>query len=60
MWENYEPVELEPKEEKTDRVVNYKKVTITDTKEDPTDIIFYAQHFDEGMSYYYDLKKNGC
>ncbi|GBL80625.1 Nuclease domain-containing protein 1 [Araneus ventricosus] len=48
MWENYEPVELEPKEEVSDRVVNYKKVTITENKEDPTDLIFYAQHFDEG------------
>ncbi|XP_055929068.1 staphylococcal nuclease domain-containing protein 1-like [Argiope bruennichi] len=48
MWENYEPVEVEPKEETKDRVVNYKKVTITENKEDPTDLIFYAQHYDEG------------
>ncbi|GFT29562.1 staphylococcal nuclease domain-containing protein 1 [Nephila pilipes] len=48
MWENYEPVELEPKEEQTDRVINYKKVTITDYKENLTDLIFCAQHYDDG------------
>ncbi|GIY94809.1 staphylococcal nuclease domain-containing protein 1 [Caerostris extrusa] len=48
IWENYEPVELEPKEELSDRVVNYKKVTITENKEDPSDLIFYAQHYDDG------------
>ncbi|KAG8198549.1 hypothetical protein JTE90_026450 [Oedothorax gibbosus] len=48
MWEKYEPVEVEPKEDKSERVVNHKKVTITETKEDPTGIIFYAQHHDEG------------
>lgn len=48
MWENYEPVELEPKEDVKERVVNYKKVIITETKDDLSDLIFYAQHCDEG------------
>ncbi|GFS55544.1 staphylococcal nuclease domain-containing protein 1 [Trichonephila inaurata madagascariensis] len=48
MWEKYEPVELEPKEDLTDRVLKYIKVSITENKEDPTDLVFYAQHHDDG------------
>ncbi|GFQ84815.1 staphylococcal nuclease domain-containing protein 1 [Trichonephila clavata] len=48
MWENYEPVELEPKEDLTDRVLKYKKISVTENKEEPIDLVFYAQHYDDG------------
>ncbi|XP_042897103.1 staphylococcal nuclease domain-containing protein 1 [Parasteatoda tepidariorum] len=47
-WEKFEPVQPELKEDKSDRIVNFKLVTITETKDDAADLSFYAQHFDEG------------
>ncbi|KFM78204.1 Nuclease domain-containing protein 1, partial [Stegodyphus mimosarum] len=46
MWESHESFEPETKEEEvSERVVNYKKVMVTDVR---LDLTFYAQHVDEG------------
>lgn len=47
MWESFAPVEKEVNivEDDSERVVNLKKVMITEVK---TDLTFYAQHVDDG------------
>lgn len=47
MWESHGPVEQEVSkvEDTSERVVNYKKIMVTDVK---IDLTFYAQHVDEG------------